>query len=226
LKLSIIIPTYNEEAGIGELLRYLQQHGNAAEVVVADGQSTDATRSVAISMGVQVIVSNRRGRAAQMNEGAAMATGDILYFLHADTFPPPNFLHLIDNAVKQGYGSGCFRLAFNVPHWFLKANAWFTRFDVDAIRFGDQSLFVQREIFEKSGGFDERMLLLEDQEIIGRLRRFGKFKIVPEAVRTSARKYETYGIYKLQGGYYLIYALYKLGASQQQLMRVYKWLLR
>ncbi len=72
--------------------------------------------------------------------------------------------------MPKGFGSGCFRLAFDHQHWFLKANAWVTRFDVNSIRFGDQSLFVTKNVFVKSGGFREDLLMMEDQEIIHRIK--------------------------------------------------------
>ncbi|PRY16495.1 rSAM/selenodomain-associated transferase 2 [Pontibacter ummariensis] len=226
MKLSVIIPTYQEEDTIGPLLKHLQQHvSTGTELIVADGGSSDATRCIAEEHGVRVLTCARKGRARQMNTGAAASTGDILYFLHADTYPPPDFEQQLMVAVKQGYGSGCFRLRFDLSHWFLSLNAWFTRFDVDAVRFGDQSLFVRRDIFEQVGGFDERLLLLEDQEVVGRLRKLARFIVLPQQVVTSARKYKQVGVYRLQAGYFLIYGLYRLGASQQRLVRVYKWLL-
>lgn len=226
MKLSIIIPTLQEEAAIGRLLPYLFQHLDAeAEVIVADGGSQDATCLVALQTGARVVQCQKRGRAAQMNAGARQAKGSILYFLHADTFPPKNFQAQIQQALKAGCKSGCFRLAFDEAHWFLRFNAWFTRFDVDAVRFGDQSLFVQRENFFGIGGFDEDHILLEDQEIIGRLKKTGPFQVLPAAVVTSARRYRQIGIIRLQACYYLIYALYRLGWPQPRLLRLYKQLL-
>ncbi|MBC5993503.1 TIGR04283 family arsenosugar biosynthesis glycosyltransferase [Pontibacter cellulosilyticus] len=227
MKLSIIIPTLHEENAIASLVAYLRQHSsNSTEIIVADGGSADATCSVATAAGATVLSCNCRGRAAQMNQGAQAASGDVLYFLHADTFPPPQFEQSISQAIGQGVGSGCFRLKFDDMHWFLRLNAWFTRFDLDAIRFGDQSLFVKKEVFAQAGGFDERLYLLEDQEIISRLRRMAPFKVLSKYVTTSARKYKQVGVYWLQGGYFLIYGLYRLGLSQKQLVRVYKWLVK
>ena len=97
---------------------------------------------------------------------------------------------------------------------------------MDAIRFGDQSLFAKREVFAQAGGFNEQLYLLEDQEIIGRLRSVAPFKVLNQYVTTSARKYKQVGVYKLQGGYFLIYGLYRLGFSQKQLVQVYKWLIK
>ena len=161
-----------------------------------------------------------------MNAGARASTGEILYFLHADTFPPEAFETQVKQAVQQGAGSGCYRLRFDFQHWFLRLNAWFTRFNIDALRFGDQSLFVRRDIFLQEGGFDERLHLLEDQEVIGRLRKKGPFVVLPQQVTTSARKYKAVGVYRVQAGYYLIYGLYRMGVPQEQLVQVYKWVLR
>ena len=227
MKLSIIIPTYNEASVIGKLIHYLLLHTSAGtEIIVADGGSTDSTRTIASEAGATSILCKRKGRGPQMNEGAGAASGYILYFLHADTFPPAQFEIHIKQAVQQGQESGCFRLKFDDPHWFLKLNAWFTRFDVEAIRFGDQSLFTTKALFEKAGGFDNSLLLLEDQEIMARLRRLSPFSVLPLAVITSARKYKEIGVYKLQAGYFLIYGLYRLGWPQHKLVQVYHWLLR
>ncbi len=84
----------------------------------------------------------------------------MLYFLHADSIPPNNFITQILRAYKDGAKSGCFRLAFDYHHWFLKANAWFTRFNVNAVRFGDQSLFVTKDVFQKCGGFRENLRMM------------------------------------------------------------------
>ena len=143
---------------------------------------------------------------------------DVLYFLHADSFPPENYAGKIEEQIKNGYSIGCFCLQFDNHHWFLKANAWFTRFDVNAFRFGDQSLFVVKEIFIKAGGFDERLIVMEDQEIVHRLKKYGKFKVIRDAIITSARKYAINGTYRMQGIFFLIYFLYKTGVSQNKLV--------
>ncbi|MCC9167669.1 TIGR04283 family arsenosugar biosynthesis glycosyltransferase [Pontibacter harenae] len=226
MQLSIIIPTYNEAATIGQLLQYLRQHVTPdTELLIADGGSKDGTQSIAEANGVSVVACASKGRALQMNTGAAAASGNILYFLHADTYPPKDFQEQIQRAVQHGYGSGCFRLRFDLVHWFLRANAWFTRFDVDAVRFGDQSLFVEREVFWKAGGYNEKFLLLEDQEIVKRLKRYASFTVLPSAVVTSARKYKHYGVLRLQSVYYLVYTAYRLGLTQTQLVKLYKKLL-
>lgn len=146
--ISIIIPTYNEEAHIKATIQQLWEHDTSnliKEIIIADGGSTDNTIAIAQTEGVKAVISPKKGRAAQMNYGAASATADILYFLHADTIPPQNFSNDIIQAIDKGFEAGCYMLSFDCNHWFLKANCWFTRFDVDAIRFGDQSLFVTKK---------------------------------------------------------------------------------
>ncbi|MEO8582798.1 MAG: glycosyltransferase, partial [Flavitalea sp.] len=158
--ISIIIPTYNEADQIAQTInKTCAANGNEeVEVIVVDGGSIDDTRGIAKNCGAQVVLCERKGRAAQMNVGATLSKGEILYFLHADSIPPKDFATQIINAHNKGAVCGCFRLAFDNTHWFLRANAWFTRFNVNAVRFGDQSLFVARHVFLKSGGFNERLL--------------------------------------------------------------------
>ena len=227
--ISIIIPTYNEAAIIKKIIERLQQYdkdGLVKQIIIVDGGSIDDTIIIAKTIGIEAVVSPQKGRAAQMNHGAALATENILYFLHADTIPPENFIKDIISAVMQGYGSGCYQLSFDYSHWFLNINCWFTRFNVNAVRFGDQSLFVQKEIFKKAGGFREDLLLMEDQEIIHRLKKQGKFIVLNGQVITSARKYLDNGIYKIQFIFYSIWLLYYLGFSQQYLLRVYRKLIK
>ncbi|CAN5795223.1 TIGR04283 family arsenosugar biosynthesis glycosyltransferase [soil metagenome] len=227
--ISVIIPTYNEEQNIGRLVDYLMATADPRllrEVIVVDGGSTDRTAALAEAAGARVLFSPVKGRAAQMNFGAREASGRVLYFLHADTYPPENFCLDIRKAIDQQMYFGGYRLRFDSSHWFLRLNAWFTRFDVSLFRFGDQSLFVEKGLFEEVGGFREELSLLEDQEIIFRLRRKARFKLVPRNVITSARKYREYGVFRTQFYFYLLYALYRLGLPQRFLVGIYKSLFK
>ncbi len=219
--ISIIIPTYNEAAGISALIKYLLENnaGSVLEIIVVDGGSTDATQILAEIAGAKVLKSSQKGRAAQMNYGAKNASGEILYFLHADSYPPKSFSNDIIQQVNQGIESGCYRLAFDFDHWFLKLNCWFTRFNVNAVRFGDQSLYVKKDKFIKAGKFDESLVIMEDQEIIPRIRKHTRFKVFNNYVITSARKYNENGIYKMQGIFFMIYFMYQLGYSQESLKK-------
>lgn len=226
--LSIIIPTYNEAEQIVQTIASVKTAaGNYEyEIIIVDGGSNDATVFLAKSNNATTIISNKKGRAAQMNFGAANASGDVLYFLHADSIPPENFTTYISDALHKNYSSGCFRLQFDYNHWFLKANAWFTRFDVNAIRFGDQSLFVTKDVFNKCGGFHEDSCMMEDQEIIHRLKKFGRFIVMNNVVITSARKYHDNGIYRMQAIFFRIWFLYYMGYSQEKLLKLHKRLIR
>lgn len=230
MMISVIIPAYNEQGVIGNTIRYLksvtENNESLTEIIVVDGGSSDNTVNEAKSEGAVVIQSPRKGRAAQMNEGARVAQGSILYFLHADSIPPSTFVSDILNAVEKGFPMGCYRLRFDFDHWFLKANAWFTRFDVSAFRYGDQSLFVSQEHFKKVAGFCEKHIVFEDYEIIKRLRKHGRFAILSKEVTTSARKYVENGVFKMQSIFYLMYFMYRLGYSQERLLAMFRKLVR
>lgn len=227
--ISIIIPVFNEEAIIGKTLRYLRSvvaGDTGIEIIVCDGGSEDKSVDEADREGVIVIKCDRKGRAAQMNAGARASRGSILYFLHADSVPPPSFAADIRHAVRAGNTMGCYRLRFDLDHWFLRANAWFTRFDINAFRYGDQSLFVTRACFEKAGGFCEKHTIMEDNEIVRRLKNFGRFIVLPREVTTSARRYVENGVYKMQAVFYLIYFLYQMGYSQEKLLTTFRKIVR
>lgn len=224
MSISVIIPTYNEEPCIGVSIEAVASHsdGGVGEIIIADGGSSDATIDIASKARARVVVSPQKGRASQMNYGASVAEGELLYFLHADSIPPPNFDRLILDQAEVGCRAGCFQLAFNRKHWLLDFYGWCTRFDIDLFRFGDQSLFIERELFNKIGGFREDHMLMEDQEIIERIREESTFRLLPEKVITSARRYEENGMLRLQLIFTLIVILYKMGFSQQKLLSVYR----
>ena len=227
--ISIIIPTYKEAGQIGVLLRHVHTaigRDQAFELLVVDANSPDTTVLEAQEAGARVVMCPRKGRAMQLNFGATQARGRILYFLHADTYPPVGFINEIRAAVAQGAGAGCYRLAFDHPSWFLKGNAWFTRFSLEVFRFGDQSLFVRQDVFAQAGGYREDMVVFEDQEITRRLKALALFRVLPSTIVTSARKYRDNGVWRLQGIYYLITAMYQLGMSQQQMVAMYRKLIR
>ena len=228
MSISVIIPTLNEADGITHLLKDVQERssGLVSEIIVADGGSRDNTPELAREAGADVITCRRRGRAAQMNEGAGAAKGDVLYFLHADTTPPEGFDWLIQRAISNGADSGCFQLRFSSSHPALRFFGWCTRFKSTLLRFGDQSLFVKHELFLKAGGFDEDLMVMEDQEMVRSLKQRTSFRLLDQHVVTSARKYEENGVYKLQFVFTLILILYYFGAQQDTLVHLYKSLIQ
>ena len=222
--ISVIIPVYNEERSIGKLIRFLKNGGHSGEleIIISDGGSTDGTIREAREHGALVLQSPKKGRASQMNYGAEKARGEILYFLHADTFPPKNFVSLIRQHIDEKNGAGCFRLAFDHRHYLLSAYSWFTRFDIDLVRFGDQSLFVTDELFSLVGGFDEKLIVMEDQDMVRKLKKHSGFIVSNQHVITSARKYREVGILKLQLIFTAILGMYYLGVSQDKLVQFYR----
>lgn len=225
--ISVIIPVYNEAALIGKTIHAVKHRsGNVSEIIVVDGGSHDSTPKEARTAGAEVFSSPAKGRAIQMNYGAEQATGEILFFLHADTTPPFDFDRRIQQAVGSDRAAGCFRLGFDDNHFLLDTYAWFTRFDINAFRFGDQGLFISRTIFEDIGGFREDHLVMEDNEIVRRIKKKTKFKVLSAKVITSARKYKRNGVLRLQMVFLLIYILYKLGFSQKRLVKTYQKLIR
>lgn len=137
-----------------------------------------------------------------MNSGAQQAQGVVLYFLHVDTLPPLNFDHFILKAIAKGHKAGCFRMQFDTPNPFLKLFAWLTRINHPLCRGGDQSLFVERKIFEQIQRFNEAYTIYEDIELIQRLYKQTKFRVIPASVITSARKYKAA---ECNSNYYLEY---------------------
>lgn len=223
-RISIIIPVLNESKCILKVLSYLKNNSssnNIREILVVDGGSTDNTASLALEAGASVIYSDK-GRAKQMNLGAKNARGEIFYFLHVDTLPPRNFDRSIIAAVNGSHEVGCFQMRFDSDSRFLRFFAWFTRINLTICRGGDQSLFITKELFFKAKGFNEAYIVYEDCEFIGRLYKKTYFKILPEQVQTSARRYEERGMIKLQYHFGMIHLNYYMGAGPEKLYQYYK----
>ncbi|GGD53215.1 TIGR04283 family arsenosugar biosynthesis glycosyltransferase [Muriicola marianensis] len=222
-EISVIIPVLNEEENLQKLIPYLRQEagsGEDVEIIVVDGGSSDHSVEVAESFGVRVL-SAPRGRARQLNAGARVAQGKILYFLHADSVPPADYDGLILDALENKTQAGCFRLQFDSPSLFLRFFAWFSRFNFPICRGGDQSLFISRELFDTLRGFDERYRVYEDNEFVGRIYRRANFKVLPYELRTSARKYKLNGRFKLQYHFACIHWLYFRGKGPDALYAYY-----
>lgn len=225
--ISIIMPTLNEAKTIGSLLDYLQQNADASllEILVIDAQSTDDTEGVARRHGATVVQSPKRGRAAQMNVGASLAKGNILYFVHADCFPPTSYVSDIHAAIDEGYPMGCYRYRFDSDAFLLKINAFFNRFEPLVCRGGDETLFIERSIFNKLNGFDEKFCIMEEYDFIDRARQTYKFKIIPKYAVVSARKYETNSWWRVQRANAKVFSMFKKGVDPQEMAATYRRML-
>lgn len=223
-KISIIIPVLNEGNSISDLIRYLKTHSYSPqhlELIIVDGGSEDDTISQINMFNHISVLNSERGRAKQMNLGAKSATGEVLYFLHADSFPPKNFdLHIV-NEISKDHKSGCFKMIFDSNHWWLKLVGWFTQFNWRICRGGDQSLFIDRELFDQLGGFDENYVIYEDNILIGKLYKINAFTVIDKNIISSSRRYKTHGIWKLQWHYLMIHLKHFFGASAQDLQNYY-----
>ncbi|MEA5509202.1 TIGR04283 family arsenosugar biosynthesis glycosyltransferase [Crocosphaera sp. UHCC 0190] len=221
-KISIIIPVLNEEKIIEKVLENLVLNANL-EVIIVDGYSQDKTVKIAQNMGFQVIIVGQMGRAYQMNQGASIATGDILLFLHADTILPDNYQTIIKNILSDPQTlAGAFELGIDSQQLSFRLIErlvnWRSRFF--SLPYGDQAIFIKTSIFRESGGFAQ-LPIMEDFEFIQRLKKRGKIAIASAKVTTSSRRWQKLGIWKTALINQLIIIGYYLGVSPHQLARLY-----
>jgi rSAM/selenodomain-associated transferase 2 len=225
IKISIIIPVFNEASRIEKLINYLENtlfFKDDVEIVVVDGGSTDGTQNKIMQTENLKLIQAEKGRAKQMNAGAKRAKGDLLYFLHCDSYPPQHFDRLISEAVQRRYLAGCFRMKFDYAHPVLFVSQWFTRFNHISCRGGDQSLFITKDLFEEIKGFDEHYIIYEDNEIVSRLYSKRQFVVLSENIITSARRYRHNGVWNLQYHFSIIHLKRRLGHSAESMLQYYK----
>lgn len=221
--ISVIIPTLNEEVNLPVTLRQLADRPDV-ELIVVDGGSTDRTVEIAQSFTSYVFVTHP-GRASQMNEGARHATGDILLFLHADTFLLPGALDEIQRRI-QGAVGGAFDLQIDSPRRFSKfiARVASQRSRLFRLPYGDQGIFVWRQLFDALGGFPN-VPIMEDIAFARRLRRAGRLSFIRSGLITSGRRWHTNGMIKTTFVNWWVTSLYFLGMPPNQLRHIYdRWL--
>lgn len=225
MNISVVIPTLNEEKGLRTLLGILSE-GAPFEIIVSDGGSTDATQQIAESLGATFLASPKKGRAHQLNFGAAQAKGDVLFFVHADTFPPKEYATDLQKMIEKGYDAGCYRSSFRDNTGSMNFNAFCTRFPFLIFRGGDQTLFVTKKLFEKVGGYDEYFVVMEDYEIIRTLRKHARFGIIPKNVSISMRKYDHNSFAQVNLANAIVFFLYILKVEPEKLWKLYTGLIR
>ncbi len=224
MKISVIIPVLNEATHIKELLFHLLKNSNQnnlIEYLVIDGGSTDGTIEIVRKIDNVRLISSSKGRGLQMNCGANQSVGDILYFLHADSYPPKHFDKYIRKAILNGDKAGCFQLKFDSNHPWLQLAGWFTQFNVKFFRGGDQSLFIEKGMFYELGKYPENHFIFEDFSLIRSLYKRGAFIVIRKKIISSSRRYYDNGIAKLQYHYWMLYLKKWLGASTEHLERYY-----
>jgi len=221
-KISIIIPVLNEANTIRAVLARLLD-ARSVEVIVVDGGSRDETEAIAQSLGVKVITA-AASRASQMNAGAAVSTGEILLFLHADTHLPTEFETLVRQALQNaGTVAGAFELRIDAQLRGLRLVERMVnmRSRFLSMPYGDQAIFLKAAIFNEIGGFPD-LPIMEDFELMLRLRRLGRITLVPTPVLTSGRRWQKLGVVKTTLINQLIIAGYFLGIPPAQLVRLYR----
>jgi rSAM/selenodomain-associated transferase 2 len=218
---SIIIPTWNEARSLGETLRFLAALPGPLELIVVDGGSLDRTTAIARTQGARVITTNR-GRGHQLHVGARAARGDVLWFVHADTHPPPAATVAILQALaKAAVVGGNFALSFDGPSRPARFMTWlYPRLRPLGLCYGDATLFVRRSAYEDVGGF-RPYPLFEDVDIVGRLRQRGRFVHLPAIARTSSRRFEGRNFIFILLWWVILQALYWLGVPPRVLGRLY-----
>lgn len=196
MNFSIIIPTLNEENSIPACLSVLQPLRGRCEIIIADGGSTDRTRTLAEDLADKVILSEK-GRARQMNSGSQHASGHVLLFLHADTFLPENAIDMIQKQLENGKQWGRFDIQLNGDHFMFRIIGqmmnWRSR--LTGIATGDQAIFVTKQAFLAVGRYPE-IALMEDIALSKALKRFGRPACLKGEVVSSARKWQQEGIIK------------------------------
>ncbi len=235
--ISIIIPTLNEAKNIQLTLATINT-ATDIEVIVVDGGSEDDTVAITKQYCKQnagdgdiksiKIISGYRGRALQMNAGAAAATGEILLFLHADTRLPAEFDVMVRKIFsapisKSKIVAGAFTLKIDAKGMGLRLVEWGVklRSHLWQMPYGDQAIFLKKQTFEEIGGFPE-LPIMEDFELIGRLKSLGKITIVPVPVVTSARRWLQKGIFQTTLINQIVIIAYFLGVSPQRLRSLYR----
>ncbi|MCX4024781.1 TIGR04283 family arsenosugar biosynthesis glycosyltransferase [Endozoicomonas sp. SM1973] len=224
MKCSIIIPTLNESDDIVASLTPLQAlRQNGHEIIIVDGGSTDNTVALAKPW-VNQVISSGPGRARQMQIGAEQSTGDVLLFLHADTFLPGNAITLIHDGLGQAnsWQWGRFDVTLSGNHWLLaltaKLMSWRSR--LTGIATGDQAIFVRRECFMQVGGY-RLMPLMEDVDICKRLKKISKPLCIVNPVVTSSRRWEQRGIIRTILLMWSLRLAFFMGVSPQRLVNIY-----
>ncbi|BAC88609.1 TIGR04283 family arsenosugar biosynthesis glycosyltransferase [Gloeobacter violaceus] len=236
-RVSIVIPALNEATNLGRTLRLLKALDPPAhEILVVDGGSADGTAAVARAFGLRVLESPR-GRAVQMNLGGEAATGDILCFLHADTLVPDDCVEVMMRTLADP-GTACAGFVSlmagpETTRWGISLHNYLKTYYAPLLfrprlffkglrlLFGDQVIFCRRSQFLECGGFDPKMVILEEADLCLKMVRFGRIRQINRVVHSSDRRVVRWGSFKATAVYMYIGFLWGLGASPAYLKRFY-----
>jgi rSAM/selenodomain-associated transferase 2 len=221
-RISIIIPVLNDAQHLSKALT-VQTVATNVELIVVDGGSQDDTIAIAQTAGVKLLHSPP-GRAIQMNQGAAISTGDILLFLHADTQLPDQFDALIRETLSRPQTiAGAFELRIDAKSLGVRLVEWGANLRSRHLQlpYGDQAIFMTKAVFQAAGGFPE-LPIMEDFEFMQRLKQKGTIRIVRAAVLTSGRRWQTLGVVRTTLINQLVIGGYFLGVSPERIRQWYR----
>lgn len=221
MKISVVIPAFNESDNIIPTLKCLQTlRSKGHEVILADGHSTDNTIVLAEPL-VDKIIHSAKGRAVQMNNAASHAQGEILWFIHADTIVPDNAHQLILNKIDNNHW-GRFDVRLSGQHFLFRIIEHLMNFRsrVSGIATGDQGIFIRKHIFQKLNGYAD-IPLMEDIEMSKRLKQISRPACISEKLITSSRRWEKHGIIKTILLMWRLRLAYFLGVSPSKLVTKY-----
>jgi rSAM/selenodomain-associated transferase 2 len=221
VKVSIVVPVLDEAPVIEGLLRRLRANFPECEVVVVDGGSRDDT--VALAQSLARVVHSAPGRGQQLNAGAQRTTGDVLWFVHADTSPDPDALPQIRTCLRNPHVvGGGLSLRFDRRSPGLTFLAWASNLRARRLGliFGDQAMFVRRDVFEDLGGFPA-IPLMEDLEMSRRVARRGELRLLPATSVASARRFEAHGTWRMIVFMQYLKLLYLCRVDPEQIRRRY-----
>jgi len=225
-EISIIVPVYSESNVISTLIHHLQElkYKGEYEIIIVDGHPENTTLQIIQSNASIRKISSQKGRALQMNRGAGIAEGEILLFVHADTYLPENGLNVIARKLcSRKIVGGAFRLGIDSSHPGLKiieivAN---NRTNLTRIPYGDQAIFIKKDYFHEFGGY-KNIPLMEDVELMRRIKRRGdQIIIIGQKTRTSPRRWIQQGITYCTLRNWIIYMLYSFGVEPEKLIKFY-----
>ncbi|HEY8037780.1 MAG TPA: TIGR04283 family arsenosugar biosynthesis glycosyltransferase [Methylobacter sp.] len=222
MKFSIIIPTLNEEKTIASCLLPLQSLRSNCEIIMVDATENQPTNSYPHTHLADKIISSAKGRARQMNIGASHANGDILIFLHADTYLPENPLQLIEQHISNGKQWGRFDIQLSGSHFMLNiiASMMNLRSRLTGIATGDQVIFATKKAFAAVGHYPD-IALMEDIALSKALKKISPPVCINAKVTSSGRRWERYGIYRTILLMWSLRLRYFFGADPQLLAALY-----